>query len=91
MKRSTAFVLLLFAILFTPIAHAGEKVAPPDVQVKPKTEPKKEDPPKKCRQECTTDVECGPVTYVRRCVDDKCFDYPRQHCSPKRVCTTVCD
>jgi hypothetical protein len=108
MKRNVAVgVLLLCASLFTPIAQAGDKIATPDVKVKPKPEPqkqappetkakpkpepRKEDPPKKCHQECTTAMECGPITYERRCVDGNCFDFPRQHCSPKQVCTTVCN
>jgi len=47
--------------------------------------------PKKCREVCRTEPNCGPVTFVRRCVDGNCFDFPRQHCSPQRVCSTVCD
>jgi len=44
----------------------------------------------KCHQECGTDPNCGPITYEQRCVDGNCFQFPRQHCSPRQVCRQVC-
>jgi hypothetical protein len=43
-----------------------------------------------CREACSNEPNCGPITYERKCVSGFCFDAPRQHCSSRRVCQQVC-
>jgi hypothetical protein len=46
---------------------------------------------RQCRQVCTNTADCSAITYVRRCINGQCFDFPRQHCAPRRVCERVCN
>ncbi len=46
---------------------------------------------RQCRQVCTNTPDCGAITYVRRCINGECFNFPRQHCVPRRVCEQVCN
>ncbi len=44
----------------------------------------------RCRPVCSTQMQCGAVTYENRCVSGACFNFPRQHCAARNVCATQC-
>jgi hypothetical protein len=53
--------------------------------------PPRPPPRRRCHLECTSHVECEPITTERICTSGECFDVPRQHCPLKTVCPTICN